>query len=87
MDNFKDRIAVITGAASGIGLGVTERFLAEGMKVVMADIEQTSLDREVTRLSTAGGDVLGVLCDVRDPESVSELAETTLSSYDACSNL
>lgn len=83
MDDFTGRVAVITGAASGIGLGVTERFLAEGMKVVMADIEQQSLDREVGRLSVAGGDVLGVLCDVRDPASVSELAATTLSSYGA----
>lgn len=83
MDDFTGRVAVITGAASGIGLGVAERFLAEGMKVVMADIEQQSLDREVRRLSADGGDVLGVLCDVRDPTSVSELAATTLSSYGA----
>ena len=38
MDDFKGRVAVVTGAASGIGLGVTERFLKEGMKVVLADV-------------------------------------------------
>lgn len=81
MDDFKDRIAVVTGAASGIGLAVTERFLAEGMKVVMADIEKEGLDRQVTRLSSAGGDVLGVICDVRDPEAVSDLADRTLAHY------
>ena len=81
MIEFKDRVAVVTGAASGIGLGVTQRFLAEGMKVVMADVEQEGLEREVKRLSEAGGDVFGVRCDVRDPESVADLAARTLSHY------
>jgi NAD(P)-dependent dehydrogenase (short-subunit alcohol dehydrogenase family) len=83
MDDFKGRVAVVTGAASGIGLGVTERFLKEGMKVVLADVEKGNLDREVARLSKEGGDVLGVICDVRDPESVKDLAARTLSHYGA----
>jgi len=83
MDDFKGRVAVVTGAASGIGLGVTERFLKEGMKVVLADVEKGSLDREVARLSQGGGDVLGVVCDVRDPDSVKDLAARTLSHYGA----
>ena len=60
MRDLKDRVAVITGAASGIGLGVARRLLGEGMSVVLADVEPESLDREVTRLSKTGGDVLGV---------------------------
>ena len=83
MDDFKGRVAVVTGAASGIGLGVTERFLKEGMKVVLADVEKGNLDREVARLSLEGGDVLGVVCDVRDPNSVKDLAARTLSHYGA----
>ena len=83
MQDFQGRVAVVTGAASGIGLGVTERFLAEGMKVVMADIEQASLDRESERLTAAGGDVLAVRCDVRDPDSVAALADTTVSHFGA----
>jgi NAD(P)-dependent dehydrogenase (short-subunit alcohol dehydrogenase family) len=81
--DLKDKIAVVTGAASGIGLGVTERFLEEGMKVVMADVEKEALDREVSRLAAGGADVLGVRCDVRDAQSVAELAERTLSHYGA----
>ena len=81
MQDFTDKVAVVTGAASGIGLGVTERFLAEGMNVVLADVEKESLDREVSRLTAAGGRVLGVLCDVRDAGSVEELARQTLSHF------
>ena len=83
MKDFKGKVAVVTGAASGIGLGVTERFLEEGMKVVMADVEQGRLDREVKRLSEAGGDVLGVICDVRDSDSVEALKDRTLEHYGA----
>ena len=81
MKDFTDKVAVVTGAASGIGLAATERFLAEGMKVVLADIEKEALDRQVERLASAGGEVLGVNCDVRDPESVKELAEQTLGAF------
>lgn len=81
MEDFKGKVAVVTGAASGIGLAATERFLAEGMKVVLADIEKESLDRQVARLSSEGGDVLGVICDVRDPGSVAGLAQRTLSAF------
>lgn len=83
MQDFEGKVAVVTGAASGIGLGVTERFVSEGMKVVMADVERGTLDREVERLSEEGGDVLGVICDVRDPEAVRNLADRTLEHYGA----
>ena len=81
MKDFQGCVAVVTGAASGIGLATTERFLLEGMKVVMADVEKGSLDREVARLAAAGGEVLGVVCDVRDPEAVVELKDRTLERF------
>jgi len=81
MQDFEGKVAVVTGGASGIGLGVVERFVAEGMKVVLADVERGNLDREVARLSDAGADVLGVVCDVRDPDAVKDLAARTLSHY------
>ena len=49
MKDLKDKTAVITGAASGIGLALTERCIAEGMKVVMADIEAPKLEAEAAR--------------------------------------
>lgn len=83
MQDFQGRVAVVTGAASGIGLGTTARFLREGMKVVMADVEKGSLEREAGRLRAEGGDVLPVVCDVRDPEAVDALAQRTLAHYGA----
>jgi NAD(P)-dependent dehydrogenase (short-subunit alcohol dehydrogenase family) len=83
MDDFKGRVAVVTGAASGIGLALTERFLEEGMRVVLADVEKGNLDKQVARLTAEGGDVLGVVCDVRDPDSVKDLAARTLAHYGA----
>jgi NAD(P)-dependent dehydrogenase (short-subunit alcohol dehydrogenase family) len=83
MQDFKDRVAVVTGAASGIGLAITERFLAEGMRVVLADVETEKLTTEVKRLTDAGGDVLGVQCDVRDSASVEALRDETLSRFGA----
>lgn len=81
MQDLKGKVAVVTGAAGGIGLGVTERFLREGVKVVLADVEPESLERQVKRLAEAGGDVLGVPCDVRDERAVASLAERTLSHF------
>ena len=82
-DRLEGRVALITGGASGIGLAIAERFLAEGMKVVLADVEKEALDRQVARLESQGGEVLGVVCDVRDPDAVSDLAASTLSAFGA----
>ena len=73
MKDLAGRTAVVTGAAGGIGLALTERFVAAGMSVVMADIEEETLAREATRLETDGASVLGVLTDVRDPTAVESL--------------
>jgi len=70
------RVAVVTGAASGIGLALVEAFLAEGMSVVLSDVDGDALDEEVDRLSTEVGDrVSGEACDVTDPDAVSAMAD------------
>ncbi len=67
--------AVVTGAASGIGLELARAFGLLGMVVVLADIEGPALDRAVVQLSAEGSDVHGVVTDVSSAASVAELAE------------
>ena len=54
MESLLDKVAVVTGGASGIGLAMAERFLAEGMKVVIADVEAPALATAVERLGAVG---------------------------------
>jgi NAD(P)-dependent dehydrogenase (short-subunit alcohol dehydrogenase family) len=83
LQDLEGKVAVVTGAASGIGLALTERFLAEGMRVVMADVEEPRLVAEASRLAGAGGDVYAVLTDVTVPEDVERLADQTIGHYGA----
>jgi len=83
MKELRDRVAVVTGGASGIGYALAERFLAEGMKVVVADIEQKALDTAVARLAGDGAPVHGVRTDVSRPEDVEALAQATLGRFGA----
>ncbi len=75
------RVAVVTGAASGIGLGLSERFAAEGMRVVMADVEEPALRRSAGEIARNGGDVLAVVTDVSKREQVEALAEQAVGAY------
>jgi NAD(P)-dependent dehydrogenase (short-subunit alcohol dehydrogenase family) len=75
------RVAVVTGAASGIGLGLVERFVAEGMKVVMADIERPALERESQRLASSGADVLAVPTDSSILGDIEALRDATLEHF------
>ncbi|MEM9042116.1 MAG: SDR family NAD(P)-dependent oxidoreductase [Actinomycetota bacterium] len=76
-------VAVVTGAASGIGLATTEALLAREMKVVLADVDEERLRDVSARLSEDGGDVTAVVCDTADQTSVADVAERTLSAYGA----
>lgn len=83
MERLEGRVAVVTGGAGGIGRALGERFAAEGMKVVLADVRPGPLDRTVTELRAAGGEVTGVVTDVTRRESVEALRDATLAAYGA----
>ena len=59
MKEFRDRVAVVTGGASGIGRAMAERFGAEGMKIVLADVEEEALRQAEAEFREKGVDVLG----------------------------
>ena len=83
MQEFQDRVAVITGAASGIGRGLARRCVQEGMKVVLADIEEAALNRTTAELKEAGAPVLAVVTDVSKASDVRVLAQQTLETFGA----
>ncbi|HEY2676315.1 MAG TPA: SDR family NAD(P)-dependent oxidoreductase [Steroidobacteraceae bacterium] len=81
MKNFKDKVAVVTGAASGIGRGMAESFVAAGMKVVLSDIEKQALIKTTESLRAAGADVHAVVTDVSQSSQVEALAKATLERF------
>jgi NAD(P)-dependent dehydrogenase (short-subunit alcohol dehydrogenase family) len=81
--NLLERVAVVTGAASGIGLGIAEAMVGAGMKVMLVDIDEERLGRERARLAVAGAEVAAAVVDVGDPAQVEALADTVISRFGA----
>lgn len=77
------QVAVVTGAASGIGLAMARRFAAEGLKVVLADVEEGALDKATAELREDGADVHARVVDVGERSEVVALAEDAYSTYGA----
>jgi NAD(P)-dependent dehydrogenase (short-subunit alcohol dehydrogenase family) len=83
MDPFKDRVAVITGGAGGIGMAMARAFAARGAKIVLADLDEPALGAAVRELEKSGAQAFGVPTDVSKPASVEALAEATLRRFGA----
>jgi NAD(P)-dependent dehydrogenase (short-subunit alcohol dehydrogenase family) len=81
VQSLAGKVAVVTGAASGIGLALARRFGQDGMRVVMADIEQSALDREAEVLAGEGIDVFARVTDTSLESDVDALAEATLDHF------
>ena len=81
MKEFRGRTAVITGAASGIGLELARRAAAEGMNLVLADIEATKLDAAAASLGIDAGRVLAQRTDVSREDEVKALADAAFARY------
>ena len=81
MKDLRDKVAFITGGASGLGFGMAKAFGREGMKVMLADIEQAALTRAVQELKDSQIRAEGVLCDVASRGSLREAALKTIAAF------
>jgi NAD(P)-dependent dehydrogenase (short-subunit alcohol dehydrogenase family) len=81
MEQLEGRVAVITGAASGIGLAVAERLAAEGMRLVLGDVEATRLAAVREQFEARGVPVLARVFDVRDPAEHAALASEAVERF------
>jgi NAD(P)-dependent dehydrogenase (short-subunit alcohol dehydrogenase family) len=83
MQDFAGKVAVITGAASGIGLGLARTAAREGMRVVLADVEVAALSEAEAEVEGLGAETLAVVTDVSDGAAVEALASSTFDTFGA----
>jgi NAD(P)-dependent dehydrogenase (short-subunit alcohol dehydrogenase family) len=81
MSCLNNRVALITGAGSGIGRAIALKFAEHGAGVVVLDIDEKHIDFTVNEIQAARGKALGVLCDVTDPEQVKKAIQGVISSF------
>lgn len=81
MKDFKDKVAVITGGAAGLGKAMAERFAREGVKLVLVDIEKPVLDATVKEFQSKGVECIGVAGDVSKEETVQRMLDEALKAF------
>jgi NADP-dependent 3-hydroxy acid dehydrogenase YdfG len=77
VNSFSGGIAVVTGAGSGIGAGLARHATQLGMTVVLADVDAEAIAALRDEICASGGSAADVVCDVRDPDAMQELADRT----------
>jgi NAD(P)-dependent dehydrogenase (short-subunit alcohol dehydrogenase family) len=78
---FKNKVALVTGAGSGMGLAAAEAFAGEGAAVALVDINESAVRAAAERLVTAGHKAIAIRCDVTDEAQVKAMVEQTVSAF------
>jgi NAD(P)-dependent dehydrogenase (short-subunit alcohol dehydrogenase family) len=78
---LKDKVAIVTGAAKGIGWGIAKVFIQEGAKVVVVDWDAENGEKTAKELREAGGDAIFVTCDVSNEEQVNAMVQKAMQVY------
>ncbi|OHV12795.1 SDR family oxidoreductase [Kushneria phosphatilytica] len=79
--DFANKVALVTGAAMGMGFATARAFAEEGARVVLSDVSQGGLEEAVRTLENEGHEVTGILCDVAQEDQVAHLIEQTVATY------
>ncbi|MBC9226485.1 3-oxoacyl-ACP reductase FabG [Aeromicrobium sp. 636] len=78
---LEGQVAIVTGAAQGIGLAIADTFLVHGARVVLVDVDADKIDAVVAERKAAGHEVLGIRCDVTSEEEQNALVQSTLDTF------
>ena len=87
MDKLKDKVAIVTGGATGIGKAITKKFLSEGCNVVIAARDLSRLEKVVKELSTNKADILSIKTDITKESEVEDLFSLVIDKYGRLDNL
>ncbi len=79
--SFKDKVVVVTGAASGIGAAICRRFAGEGAKIGLLDMDETGVTAAADRLTAAGADAVGIKCDVANEDECTSAIGTVITRF------
>jgi len=78
---FKDRVAIVTGSAQGLGRAMVERLASDGVKVVITDVNEEKINLAVNELTAKGYEVFGAKCDVTNRDEIRALGEKVIEKY------
>ena len=81
MNRLENKVAIVTGAASGMGEATVKLFAAQGAKVVAADINVAGLERVVAEVKAAGGEIVSKQVDIGNEEMIKEMIQTAVDTY------
>lgn len=84
---LQDKVAIITGAGSGMGRAIAILFAAEGAKVIVADINQESIDAVVAKITEAGGSAKGIVVNISKETDAQHMVDTAVNTYGSCNIL